>query len=276
MYRQAAANCPVNLEVLRGLDTTPLFFHDNPGMDECRVTRRYLESLTTQELTALADNRGVDIPPGLDRPFIIEEILEAEKDDENDERSREEVLFEDAEFLDPVPLPGQYNITSIKTLIRDPLWVFAFWEIKSHDREFYETFQDFDGYFLKVVPVAGGYSGYSPRAGDAKAAPSPAKAVSGLSFTVPVGIDDTAWYLGFPPDYSGKDASGGGWFRVELCVRWGAEQAVLAASKPFRLPSLLLPAEARAPRSPLADLSAMDELQILRNGDRRSRIPRGW
>jgi hypothetical protein len=245
-------------------------------MDECRITRQYLESLTTQELAALADNLGIDVPPGLDRPFIIEEILEAEKDDENGERSREEVLLEDAEFLDPVSLPGQYNITYIKILIRDPLWVFVFWEIKSHDREFYEKIQDFEGYFLKVIPVEGGCSGYVPKTTNAKSSASSAKAVSDMSFTVPIGIDDTAWYLGFPPDCSGKDAFGGGWFRVELCVRWGGEQAVLATSKSFRLPSLLLPAEAKAPRSALADLSAIDELQILRNGDRRSRIPRGW
>ncbi|MDR0377605.1 MAG: DUF4912 domain-containing protein [Spirochaetaceae bacterium] len=243
-------------------------------MDECHVTRRYLESLTTQELTVLADTAGIDIPPGLDRLFIIEEILEAKHDDESGSTLREESLVEEAEFLDPAPLPERYNITYIKTLIRDPLWVFAFWEIKSHDKEFYEKIQNFDGYFLKVVPAAGERSGHIPPPEDAKSAPSRKQAVSGLSFTVPVGKEDTAWYLGFPPDYSGKDAAGGGWFRVELVARWGMEHAVLAVSCPFRLPSLLLPETAKPPRSLLADLSAMDELQVLRNGDRRSRLPR--
>ncbi|MDR1147291.1 MAG: hypothetical protein LBK66_01525, partial [Spirochaetaceae bacterium] len=60
------------------LDTSPLFFHDIPGMDGCRMIRRYLESLTTRELAALADKAGIDIPPELDRIFIIEAILEAE------------------------------------------------------------------------------------------------------------------------------------------------------------------------------------------------------
>jgi hypothetical protein len=244
-------------------------------MDECRVTRHHLESLTTQELAALADNAGIDIPPGLDRLFIIEEILEAEDDGDKDAKNQEETLLEEAEFLGPVPLPEQYNITDIKVLIRDPLWVFVFWEIKNYDRELYEKNQDFEGYFLKVVPAAGERSGYTPHPEDVKPPPSQVKAASVWSFTVPVGPDDTAWYLGFPPDYPGKDTPGGGWFRVELCVRREAEQAVLAASKPFRLPSLLLPAEAKAPRSPLADLSAIDELNVLRNGDRRSRIPRG-
>jgi hypothetical protein len=258
-----------------GLDTSSFFSHDNPGMDECHVTRHYLESLTTQELTALADNAGIDIPPGLDRLFIIEEILESENDDEKDSNSREETLLEEAEFLGPVPLPEQYNITYIKTLIRDPLWVFVFWEIKSQDRELYEKALDFEGYFLKAVSADEECPGNIPQPANVKRPQARGRAVSDWSFTVPVGLDDTAWYLGFPPDYPGKDASSGGWFRVELGVRRGAEQAALAISKPFKLPSLLLPAEAKTPRSRLADLSAMDELHILRNGDRRSRIPRG-
>jgi hypothetical protein len=246
-------------------------------MDECHLTRRYLESLTTRELAVLADNAGIDIPPGLDRIFIIEEILEAEKDDENDSEDGEEAPLEETEFLDPVPLPGQYNITYIKALIRDPLWVFVFWEIKSHDKEFYEKAQDFEGYFLKVSSTTGEYSGYPPLwKGSKPAPPSQRKPVPGVSFTVPVGPDDTAWYLGFSPDYSGKDAAGGGWFQVELCARQGTEQqTVLAASQPFRLPAILQPAGAKTPRSPLAGLSAMDELSVLRNGDRRPRISRG-
>jgi hypothetical protein len=234
-------------------------------MDECHLTRRYLESLTTQELTVLADSMGIDIPPGLDRLFVIEELLETEDDDEDESENTEQVPLKEAGYLDPVPLPKQYNITYIKVLIRDPLWVFAFWEIKSHDREFYEKSLDFEGYYLKVSPVGRELPGLSP--------PPPEKAV--LSFTVPVGPDDTAWYLGFPPNDSGHEAAGEGWFRVELCARWGTGQEVLAVSKPFRLPSLLAPADMKAARSPLADLSAMDEFPVLRNGDRRSRIPRG-
>jgi hypothetical protein len=271
----SAEKRPLNVKP-RGLDACPLFFHDIAGMDECPLTRCYLESLTTRELTVLADQSGVDIPPGLDRPFIIEEILEAESDDENDAEGREEAFQEvppeEAEFLDSAPLPEQYNITYIKVLIRDPLWVFAFWEIKSHDRELYEKGPDFEGYFLKVSPAAEICPGGVPPRGGVKTAPSRGKHLSDLSFTVPVGPGDTAWYLGFPPEYSGKDAAGKRRFRVELGVRRGTGQEVLAVSRPFNLPFLLSPPEAKAPRSPLAGLSAMDELRILRNGERRSRL----
>ena len=38
------------------------------------MTKAYLESLTTSDLTKIADNLGVDIPSDLDRDFIIEDI----------------------------------------------------------------------------------------------------------------------------------------------------------------------------------------------------------
>jgi hypothetical protein len=219
-------------------------------MDERHLTRPYLESLTTRELTVLADSFGIDIPPGLERIFIIEEILDALTDDEDEPADQETVPLEEAEFLESVPLPKQYNITYIEVIIRDPLWAFAFWEINSHDREMHEKAPDFEGYNLKV------------------------SAAGEKSFTIPVGIEDSAWYLGFPPEYSGRKTAGEGWCRVELCVLRGEEAQVLAVSRPFRLPALLAPAE-EAPRSPLSVLSGADEVSILRNRDRRSRIPRG-
>jgi hypothetical protein len=234
-------------------------------MDGCPLTRCYLESLTTQELTTLADTLEIDIPPGLDRLFIIEELLETEKDGGDDLESERSPPLEEADYLDPVPLPRQYNITYIKALIRDPLWVFVFWEIKSYDKEFYEKDQNFEGYYLKVFPVVMGLSGLEPQ--------SPGKNAA-LSFTVPIGPDDTAWYLGFPPDYVGKEAAGEGWFRVELCACCGPETVVLAVSQPFKLPSLLPSAEAKTFRNPLVNLSAVDDLPVLRNGDRKPRILR--
>jgi hypothetical protein len=247
-------------------------------MDDGHLTRHYLESLATRELTALGDNLGLDIPPDLDRSFVIEELLEAQKDkDDSEARDAGEYIPPEqvpqeqispasisggqssgkVDYLESVPVPRQYNVTYIKTLIRDPLWVFVFWEIKGQDKELYENAQGFEGYYLQASPAAGG------------AVPS------SLSFTVPVGPDDTAWYLGFPPDHSEKGVAGGGWYQVELCVKEEAKQVVLAVSRPFKLPALLPPADRNAARSPLAGLSAIDELPVIRSGDRRSRLPRG-
>jgi len=42
--------------------------------------------LSDNELTVLAERMGIYLPEGLDRPFIIEEILSALEDDDDKER----------------------------------------------------------------------------------------------------------------------------------------------------------------------------------------------
>ena len=246
----------------------PPFFHytedmndllfKNPGMKASSLKRSYLESLTTHELIRLADGFGIEIPPDLERIFIITEIIDITTDyalNEADSGSAESLPFLETDIPEPVPLPKQYNITFIEVLIRDPLWVFTFWEIKSADKECYEKAGDFKGYQLKVSPVD---PCRTPQKED--------------SFTIPVGSADTAWYLGFPP--------GGGRFKVELCVLRGGEELVLAASHAFTVPTLFTSSPSKPTRdglgddlyTPLARLSGIEDFHILRNEDRRSRM----
>jgi hypothetical protein len=218
-------------------------------MIEHRFTRPYLESLTTRELVSLADNAGLDIPPVLERIFIIEELLDLESEYEtgtsNDvfpgEEEKEAPVLKERGLSESMSLPKQYNITYIEVILRDPLWVFAFWEIKGYEKELYEKSVAFGGYHLKVSPLD---------------AASPENA----PFTIPVETGDSAWYIGFPP--------GGGRFKVELCVQNEEAAIVLAVSRPFRLPKL----SGASTVLPLGELSGADDLQVLRNVDRQSRI----
>jgi hypothetical protein len=222
--------------------------------------RAYLESLTTRELIRIADREGIDIPPDLERVFIIQELLENDRPEdlpEPEERSK----------LSPVPLPKQYNITYLEVLLRDPLWVFAFWEIKRHDKDFFENSGDFEGYCLRVSSV-------EPPVSDRKTSEE-RTFLSETVFTVSVGIEDTAWYLGFPPQ--------GGEFYVELCARLrnsrdpdrdGTDLFLkpLTASKPFSMPRLFNPSENEEMlKNPLIRLSGAEYFSLLRNTDRFSR-----
>jgi hypothetical protein len=236
-------------------------------MDDSWINRPYLESLTTRELVRMADGLGIDIPPGLERVFIIEEILEFASEDEDAGKPESPALVE-TDFLDTVSLPKQYNITFIEIMIRDPLWVFSFWEIKSHDKELHEKAPDFGGYYLKALPLGG--VGFPKRGIAHREAPEAENL-----FTVPVGTADTAWYLGFPPS--------GGRYKVELCVLRGSEEIVLAVSRPFKLPKLLnLPgvegneAMDAIYKNPLIRLSGAEDFHVLRNVDRLSRIMRKY
>lgn len=225
-------------------------------MDNIPITRAYLETLSTEELYGKADLYGVDTASGMDRELIIEDLLEiAVSDTEAEEEIVEEKRTRVHESVD---LPKQYNITFIETIVRDPLWAFVFWEVKVAEREIFENASDFAGYYLKVSP----WGQNAPAEG---------------GFTVPLAPEDSTRYLGFPPAGEKGDFRDR-CYKVELCAERGGEEILLAATNPFRLPSL-------APRIdkqenpglgkyPLIQLSGAEEFHILRNGDREARIKR--
>jgi hypothetical protein len=233
-------------------------------MEGTCLTRLYLESLSNRELLLMADSFGLDIPLGLKRIFVIEELLEVAFGNEEESDDDDNV---ESDFLEAAALPGQYNITFINILIRDPLWAFVFWEIKNHDRDLYETLPDFSGYCLRVIPVGGGE--ISPLAGGAEAGN---KAGGENAFTVPVGPDDNSWYLGFPPEE--------GCYQVELCAQRSFQFVPLAVSKPFRMP-LLIELAGKNNFSTgnfrefadglLARLSGVNEFPVMRNEERQLR-----
>ena len=241
------------------------------------LTLPYLESLSTGELVELAVKNGLDIPPGLERVFIIEELFYIDHDAEgtaaqgagaqgagaqsagakNAHHDINQVDGQHDEFKEFAMLPKQYHISFIEVLIRDPLWAFAFWEIKAHDRSHYESAGDFSGYCLRVMPLKEG-----PLKEDGL------QADEAGSFIVSIDIDDYARYLGFPPE-------GGRCFKVELCRRISESCTVLAESRPFTLPRLIEPASNGLMQAvydnPLARLSGVERFSLVRSEDRRLR-----
>jgi len=220
----------------------------------------YLESLSTAELAELAGRNGLDIPPNLERVFIIGELLEFERMDARwDGHRRGEGgeggdMATDLSVGEPVgelkELPEQYGMSYIDVLIRDPLWVFAFWEVKRQARGLQEEGADSVEYCLRIVPLRG----------------NDLLADTTASFTVSVGTNDRSLYLGIPHE-------DGRCFRVELCTRQGA---VLAVSRPFSLPRLV----AEAPRddgvravydNTLSELSGVKRFSLVRSVDRLHR-----
>jgi hypothetical protein len=251
----------------RGIDesrvilTARAFFHysytEHNRMQNSESTRPCLERLTTRELARMADREGIDIPPDLDRIFIIQELLEYAG---QDQRPPEPEVAPPGGRLEPVPLPRRYNITWLELLPRDPLWVFAFWEIKAQDRERLEASPDFEGYCLRGRLMG-----------------------TDMTFSIAVGNDDNAWYLGFP--------SQRGPYTVELGVnfrqdgrgadnrgteRHGVKEPVfktLAASAPFVMPRLPDPVEREECLSnSLLRLSGAESFLAFRGGDRLSRV----
>jgi hypothetical protein len=207
------------------------------------LTLEHLESMSTGELIELAAQYGLDIPSGIERVFIIEELLYL-NNDVGDEIHPEPPQDGFREFA---VLPRHYNVSFVETLIRDPLWVFVFWEIKNHDRTVYEKDEDFIGYCLRITPLK-----------------QDTLLPGGAAFIVTVNADDHGRYLGFPPE-------DGRCFKVELCLLSGAEYTVIAESRPFTLPRLIEPKRDGMVRevydNPLARLSGVERFPLVHSED---------
>ena len=227
--------------------------------------KTYLESATTKELIKMADQAGISIPADLDRIFIIRELLDTMLDEETPEYSssisNKTIPSLQTGGVSPLDLktsalPEQYHITYLEVLPRDPQWVYIFWEIKAQDRERYEADPRFEGYALKAQ---------ENKKSNASCPENYKDGDFTESFTVPVGKEDSSWYLGFPSP---------GLFRIVLWVR-GLDTSIIM-SRPFILPRFLnSPENSKYSSHPLIRLSGISDFSVLRSADRASTIAHG-
>lgn len=100
-------------------------------MREETITRAYLETLSFSDLVRLADEFGVDVPVDLDRRFLIAELLELSE--EADVFDEEMVIDSNLNSVPEITLQGNYNETQITGILRNPAWLFVFWNISDSD-----------------------------------------------------------------------------------------------------------------------------------------------
>jgi len=219
------------------------------------VSRTWLESLSTGELIKMADGYGIDIPHGLERIFIIEELL-VYSSLENEEAKED--LKIDTSYPETAALPKQYNISYIEAVIRDPLWIFAYWEVKSYDREIHEKANDFKGYCLRITPLSESETDSREN-----------------SFTIPVGTEDSARYIGITEYSSHENSQTHRSYILKLGVIRGDSELQIAASQPFCLPRLIENEDIlNMKENPLVRLSSVANLSTVKNADRQPRIKR--
>ncbi|WP_407426187.1 DUF4912 domain-containing protein [Treponema sp.] len=100
-------------------------------MENTVLTLAYLETLSSADLIALADDYGIDIPDNLNRRFIIGELLEVAAElaqDSNDIQS----MKEDENIASTADeLPVSFNETQISVILQNPVWAFVYWDISS-------------------------------------------------------------------------------------------------------------------------------------------------
>ena len=209
-----------------------------------------LSLLSDQELILLAERMGIYIPEGLDRPFIIEEIISALDDDDRDRVFShdgtghvEEKKLSGGVFLPfPTPdlpgIPERYNETMIRALPRDPSWIYAYWDISEQKRAPFTEEDSSAGLFLRVTELN-----------------SPKEHKKDF-FDIGITLDDWKWYINIPQP--------GSTYRVDLCLRKGDKIKALARSNEVRMPFYYIRRTQQMPQitKSLLILSGMEGLHL--------------
>lgn len=105
------------------------------------INRTHLETLSFSDLVKLADDFGVDVPDNLDRRFLIAELLELEEESEKTDNS---MKISSENTNDAGSLPKNYNETQVSCVLRNPAWLFVFWNINESDKMMLEKLQDYE------------------------------------------------------------------------------------------------------------------------------------
>jgi len=100
-------------------------------MKEEQINRAYLETLSFSDLVKLADEYGVDVPEDLDRRFLIAELIELIEEEKN--YNEDMIIAEEEKDDDSSILNGNYNETQVSGVLRNPAWLFVFWNISDAD-----------------------------------------------------------------------------------------------------------------------------------------------
>ena len=102
-------------------------------MDIKLLNRSYLETLSSADLISMADDFGIDIPDNLNRSFIIAELLEV-AEELSQENEDDIVASEDAPVINNTEkLAETFNETSICAILRNPAWIYVYWDISAAD-----------------------------------------------------------------------------------------------------------------------------------------------
>ncbi len=98
-------------------------------MKKRRIKRSQLQNLATSDLIDLAKSLELFVPPNFSRIQLIKEILNMDIELENLPYNILKTLPLEDEVED---LPASYGMTEIRILLRDPMWLFAFWDINAN------------------------------------------------------------------------------------------------------------------------------------------------
>lgn len=191
------------------------------------MTKERLLNLSKESLISLAEQEDVDFSPEAGKEELVELILEALEEERSEHESsnnpamrvketKYDIILE--RILSPredeFPIPETYNETYIKLLMRDPLWAYAYWELKDSDLEI------FQGGFLASDPFIRVYEIQESLQNTP---------VSTSYFDIPVKLSDNNWYINLP--------RAGSSYYLALMYKLGKTEKTLCTSNTIKSPN---------------------------------------
>ncbi|MCR4736062.1 MAG: DUF4912 domain-containing protein [Treponema sp.] len=178
-------------------------------MNRENMNRSYLETLSFSDLVKLADEYDVEIPDNLDRRFLIAELLELYEEEKsigkenmvistNDEREKTDTL------------PKNYNENEISCVLRNPAWLFVFWNLSESDSAMLKSLGNYT-LMLRVCSLS-----------------SPDEQVPEEAFEIQAAVDSQEQYVLIP---QGKK-----YIKVELVYVTATTGKILAFSPVIEIP----------------------------------------
>ena len=191
------------------------------------MTRERLQPLSWDVLKKIALREGIRNHEESTREELIELIIEALEEDRNErdynnnaamqlEHKKYDILMDEEIILlsqDEPSLPEFYCDTRIVILLRDPFWVYAYWDINPVRLQKLKEEAMYEGLFLRVYEFHGD---------------TPLEENIVEFFDIPVSEDDGSWYINL--NHSGSD------YCVELRCMVVQKETVLAVSNKVHSP----------------------------------------
>ncbi|MDR3284878.1 MAG: DUF4912 domain-containing protein [Treponema sp.] len=203
------------------------------------LPRSQLEAMISADLLALADEYGIDVPENLNRRFIIAGLLEAMQEQYGENPGV--AALAEAANRGPPELPKTYNETVIAAILRNPVWLYIYWDISAVDLAIIRSSRRRQG-LLTITMLDGG-----------------GKPLSGDSFAIPLSIDSREQHVRVP---EGKRA-----VRVELAVNEEPEKRrVLAVLPKVPLPENTLDFPSLVTKKNIPPMLALSGFQEILRG----------
>jgi hypothetical protein len=185
------------------------------------MTKDRLNTLSYNELSMIAEKGNINVMQDMDKESLVSVIFEALEEERLDREgnnnltiqieAKKYAVSQDQElFLDfggDIELPKRYEETRLVLMLRDPSWVFCYWDIEDRILDELRENREYSGLVLRVTELAANDWG---------------KDTAVDWFDIPIQFGDLRRYINLPSEDT--------FYGVEIFAQLGEKESLIARS----------------------------------------------